>query len=239
MENDQVIDPRMMPASTEDGSRHLYEPGAIVDDSFSFDGYQVVRGEYFAHVYEPSVTFNDYRISVNKACANRLPSVDYVQILVSRNEKKLLIKPCDEWEKGSFLWCIKGIKERRPRTATCRILFAMIMRMMEWNPSYRYKLLGKLIVNKGDYLFVFDLTEPEIYQRLLRDPETGKVIKPGSSKPMYPEDWKDQFGLSVEDNRRSLQINIFNGYAVYGLSEKHDPEIPSLIPDNGEGSVNL
>jgi flavin-binding protein dodecin len=154
-----------------------------VDDSFNFDGYQVVRGEYFAHVYEPSVTFNDYKISVNKACANRLPSVDYVQILVSRNEKKLLIKPCDEWEKGSFLWCIKGIKERRPRTATCRILFAMIMRMMEWNPGYRYKLMGKLIVNKGEYLFVFDLTEPEIYQRLLRDPETGNLIlKIGSSE---------------------------------------------------------
>lgn len=24
------------------------------DDAFSYDGYQVVRGEFFAHTYEPS-----------------------------------------------------------------------------------------------------------------------------------------------------------------------------------------
>ena len=30
----------------------------IDDDSFSYDGYQVVRGEFFAHIYEPSFTFN-------------------------------------------------------------------------------------------------------------------------------------------------------------------------------------
>ena len=35
------------------------------DDSFSYDGYQVVRGEFFAHIYEPSFTFNNYKVSVN------------------------------------------------------------------------------------------------------------------------------------------------------------------------------
>lgn len=25
------------------------------DDAFSYDGYQVVRGEFFAHTYEPSL----------------------------------------------------------------------------------------------------------------------------------------------------------------------------------------
>ncbi len=222
----------------EDGLRHLYEPGAIVDDSFSYDGFQVVRGEYFAHVYEPSITFNDYKISVNKACMNRLPDVDYVQILVSRNEKKLVIKPSEECEKGSFLWRSRGKDKSSPRAVTCRVFFAMIMRLMDWNPGYRYKLLGKLIVNKGEFLFVFDLTESEIYQRLLRDPETGKVMKPSSSRPMYPEEWKDQFGLPVEDNRKSLQVNIFNGYAVYGISEKQDQAMPSPIPYNGERSDN-
>ena len=35
----------------------------IDDDSFSYDGYQVVRGEFFAHIYEPSFTFNNYKVS--------------------------------------------------------------------------------------------------------------------------------------------------------------------------------
>lgn len=36
----------------------------IDDDSFSYDGYQVVRGEFFAHIYEPSFTFNNYKVSL-------------------------------------------------------------------------------------------------------------------------------------------------------------------------------
>ena len=35
------------------------------DDAFSYDGYQVVRGEFFAHTYEPSFTFNSSKVSVN------------------------------------------------------------------------------------------------------------------------------------------------------------------------------
>lgn len=236
MDNERNNEPHTIPDTAEDQSHHMYEPGAIEDDSFSYDGFQVVRSEYFAHTYEPSITFNDYKVYVNKACTNRLSDIDYVKILVSRNEKKLAIEPCDESEKGSFMWRSKGKDGRNPRQLSCRVFFAMIMSMMDWNPSYRYKLLGKLIVNKGSYLFVFDLTEPEIYQRLLRDPVTGNVIKPGSNKPMYPEEWKNQFGLPVEENRKSLQINIFNGYAVYSIKEKKESVMISDTPHEGERS---
>ena len=52
----------------------------IEDTDFSFDGYQVVRGEFFAHTFEPSFTFNNYKVSVNMACIKKLPSVEYVQL---------------------------------------------------------------------------------------------------------------------------------------------------------------
>ena len=46
------------------------------DDAFSYDGYQVVRGEFFAHTYEPSFTFNSSKVSVNTACIKKLPDTD-------------------------------------------------------------------------------------------------------------------------------------------------------------------
>ena len=55
----------------------------IEDDSFSYEGFQVVRGEFFAHIYEPSFTFNNYKVAVNTACIKKLPEFDYVQILVN------------------------------------------------------------------------------------------------------------------------------------------------------------
>jgi len=60
----------------------------IQDDSFNYKGFQVVRGEFFSHVFEPCISFNNYKVYVNTACIKKLPNVDYVQILVNSLAKK-------------------------------------------------------------------------------------------------------------------------------------------------------
>lgn len=208
----------------------------IEDDSFSYEGYQVVRGEFFAHVYEPSFTFNNYKVSVNTACIKKLPEFDYVQILVNPEEKKLAVRPCNEDEKDSFRWC-SATNKRSPKQITCRMFFAKVLSLMDWNPNYRYKLLGKLIHSDNELLFVFDLTSPEIYKRTIK--EDGKTTT--SRTPAYPEDWKNQFGLPVEEHRAAMQINLFNGYAVFGLeedSQKQSSTEPILTVTESEESNN-
>ena len=66
--------------------------GAVIDEEFTFEGYQVVRGEYFAHIFEPSFTFNNYKANVNTACIRKFPDTEYVQILVNPDRKKLAIR---------------------------------------------------------------------------------------------------------------------------------------------------
>lgn len=192
----------------------------IVDDStFSYEGYQVVRGEFFAHIYEPSFTFNSYKVSVNTACIKRLPEVEYVQILVNPEEKKLAVRPCSEEEKDSFRWCSNG-KKKSPKQITCRIFFAKVISLMGWNPNYRYKLLGKLIRSNEELLFIFDLTTPEIYIRTEKEEGKPKFSRTAS----YPDEWQNQFGVPVEEHQNNLQINIFDGYAVFGLNETTIPK---------------
>ena len=203
---------------------------AVQDASFSYAGYQVVRGEFFAHVNEPSIIFNKCKVSVNTACVNKLTEVNYVQILVNPDEMKLAVMPCREDEKDSFLWC--GIDRKtgrkKPREITCRLFFAKIVQLLDWNPDYRYKILGKLIQSNGDYLFIFDLTATEVYQRVQREGE-----KPKSSRtPVFPSEWQNQFGLPVEEHRRSLQVNIFDGYVVFGLKNSARPENQHVIQES-------
>lgn len=71
----------------------------IDDDTFSYDGFQVVRGEFFAHIFEPSFTFSGNKVSVNTACIKKLPDTEFVQILVNPEEKKLAVRPCEETER--------------------------------------------------------------------------------------------------------------------------------------------
>ena len=64
----------------------------VQEECFSYDGYQVVRGEFFAHTFEPSITFSDSRVYVNMACLNRMPTVEYIQILINQQMKKLVVR---------------------------------------------------------------------------------------------------------------------------------------------------
>ena len=85
-----------------------------IDVNFSYDGFQVVRGEFFAHIYEPSITFNKRKVYLNTACIKKFPEIDYVQILVNSEEKKLKIgttQANSSLRKGFILGTSHGGKE--------------------------------------------------------------------------------------------------------------------------------
>lgn len=206
------------------------EDEVIQDDTFSYVGYQVVRGEFFAHIYEPSLCFNRSRVYVNMGCLKRMQDVDYVQILVNAEEKKLVIRPAGEDEKDAFLWCSIKNAVRRPKQITCRVFFAKIVHLMSWNADYRYKLLGKIIRSGDEKLAVFDLNATEIYVRTAKEGEKPKTAR----KPVFPAEWENQFGLPVEEHRKQLQVNIFKGYTVFGIREHKEPSSGDTV-DNSTG----
>ena len=65
---------------------------------------------------------------------------------------------------------------------------------------------------------VFDMTSTEVFER--KTLENGK--QKTSRIPVFPSNWKEQFGLSVEEHRKRMNVNIFDGYAVFGIKEKRN-----------------
>ena len=66
-------------------------------EDFNFENYQVVRREFFAHISEPSITFNLCKFYANAACIKRFPNADYAQVLIDREHKILALRPCEEF----------------------------------------------------------------------------------------------------------------------------------------------
>lgn len=190
----------------------------IDDDLFDYEGYEVVRGEFFAHTYEPMISFYKDKVAVNSACLRKLDGTEYIQILVNPEEKKLAVKPSDEEDKDSFRWSV-GKTKKLPRQIKCTIFFAKVFSLMGWNPEYKYKLLGKLIRSNSQLLFVFDLKSPEIFVRRT-DVESGKIKS--SRKATYPEEWQNQFGLPAKDHQNTLSISLFDGYTVFGITKEKE-----------------
>ena len=182
-------------------------------NDFDYEGFQVVRREFFAHLHEPSVTFNDCKMYVNSACLLKFPETMAVKVLINRETKVMALMPCQEGDKDSFIWCTSSKGKRRPKQITCKLFFAKIVDLMNWNPDYRYKLLGKLIRANGEVLIVFDLNATEVYQRLVIEGKKTKM----SRTPVFPAEWQNQFGLPYNEHKQYMQVNIFDGYAVYSI----------------------
>lgn len=211
--NEEALQKTIVKPSAQD---IVKEPEIHEDPHFSYDGYQVVRGEFFAHLFEPSVTLSKEKVSVNAACIRKLPDVEYVQFLVNPTEKKLAVKPCQEEMKDSFRWSSGEGKKRKPKSITCRIFFAKILHLMGWSPEYRYKILGKLYRTSSDLLFVFDLTSAETYG--IR----SSGAKNASRTAIYPEEWKNQFGVPVKEHQDTIHVNIFDDYAVFRIDREEE-----------------
>lgn len=186
------------------------------EEEIDLKGFQVVRREFFAHTREPSIAFSNGKISFSTACVRRLPEVEYVQILVNREKQMLAIRPCGELDLFSFLWGITKNGKRFPKAVTGRLFFMKVCDMMGWNPGYRYKILGRLCRANGETLFVFDLKSSETYERSSAD-ESGK--RKTSRVPVFPLEWKDQFGIPFENQHQALQVNMFDGFTLFSLKE--------------------
>ena len=199
----------------------------LEDKNFSYDGYQVVRGEFFSHLHEPSVSLSNCKVTFNSACLKKFPTVEYVQFLVNPETKSLAARPCHEDDKDAFLWCSAKNGKRTPRAITGRLFFAKLVSLMGWNQHYRYKLLGKVIRRDGEHLILFDLKATETYQRIVREGEKPRT----SRNPVFPAEWQNQFGLPVEEHQKLLQVNIFEGYTVFRVQEsaKEEPAPESVM----------
>ena len=64
----------------------------------------------------------------------------------------------------------------------------------------------------------------EVLGRADTDIATKKGLKEGekpktSRTPVFPAEWQNQFGLPVEEHRKQLQVNIFDGYTVFSVQD--------------------
>lgn len=212
-------------------------------EDFSYEGYQVVRRELFAHLREPAVVIRRDSVTFNTACIAGLEDAVYIQILVNQESRRMVVRKCEENDKDALRWCVAKPDKRKSRKMTNKIFSAMMYEMMGWNLDCRYKILGHKITFEDETIYVFDLMETEIFldikgKRAKKDTEsqftTDKAnnieetasnstdnersveeIKRKNRIPFYPKEWKDSFGLPVEEHRKALEINMLDGYAEF------------------------
>ncbi|MCH3987378.1 MAG: integrase [Lachnospiraceae bacterium] len=205
------------------------EKAAEIQKTFSYNGYQTVRRELFAHLREPQMTIRKDSITFNTACIEGLEDTVYIQILVNQDQKRLVIKKCEKDDRDSLRWCIQKNDKRKSRKITGRQFCNMIYKMMSWDNLCRYKILGHRIDYQGETLYVFELDDAEIFRERpkrtkaelekLREemtPEELEAMKQREAKasrtPFYPGDL-DTYGVPVEKHEDRVSLQSLDGFA--------------------------
>ena len=236
----------MMINQTIENTDNIDQKALELAQDFSYDGYQVVRRELFAHLREPAVVIRRDSVTFNTACIAGLEDAVYIQILVNQDNKRMVVRKCEENDKDALRWCIEKPDKRKSRKMSNKLFSAMMYDMMGWNTDCRYKILGHKITHEDETMYIFDLLETEIFmdtkrkkkanpdsvekKEVLVTAETNqtpeqnqeeiaaKVARKLNRIPFYPKNWKDSFGLSVEEHKKALETNITDGYIEFSAT---------------------
>ena len=205
-----------------------------LEKEFSFDSYQVVRKELFAHLRDPAVTVRDGNITFNTACIDGLEDVVYVHLMFSEELHRLVVRKCDENDKEALRWCVAKPDKRKSRKMTCPKFTDLIYHTMKWDKGCRYKMLGYRIEVNGETLYVFDFEVPEIFVEKKRAkkntdgegstvPDTAPETSTDTDEPVntrkgyYSDDIAGTFGLPFDDFKKSTEVRDLNGYTSVGM----------------------
>ena len=236
----------MMINQTIENTENIDQKALELAQDFSYDGYQVVRRELFAHLREPAVVIRRDSVTFNTACIAGLEDAVYIQILVNQDNKRMVVRKCEENDKDALRWCIEKPDKRKSRKMSNKLFSAMMYDMMGWNTDCRYKILGHKITHEDETMYIFDLLETEIFMDTKRkkkaNPDSlekkeelvteetdqtpeknqeeiaAKVARKLNRIPFYPKNWKDSFGLSVEEHKKVLETNITDGYIEFSAT---------------------
>lgn len=207
------------------------QKAAEIAANFSYDNFYVARRELFAHMRVPSLTIRPDSLTFNTACINGLEDVVYIELMVSNKEKRIAIRKSEENNKDSLRWCIAKPDKRKSRKMSGERFTKGIYEMMDWDPECRYKVTGYRIFFEGEYLYVFELTNPDVYhepkkrtkaekeelKKSMSEEEYSALQKKERAytrKPFYPDDVENTFGVPVKEHNSQVTLGDTGSYST-------------------------
>ena len=170
----------------------------MLQQTFSLNNDEIVRGEYFSHTNEPMLTFNPARnlVYVNAVSLKRLPDMDYALIIISSSEKRLSIYPCSTNEQHAVRLRSGGQHRNKPRQVRCYEDFSeKMLSLMKWKRDCRYRMIGYTATGNNETIIAFDLSSAEEFSSGERTADIPAQVHGG-------------FGSSFNEHRNNPLVKI-------------------------------
>ena len=175
--------------------------------------FQHIVDGFFAQTKEPALTISGKTVTVNAAAVRLFPTVDYMEILINTEDKKVAFEPCTELNIRGYQWARDKDGKRYSTTRTGLPFVLCICQIMKWDPNKRYKIRGKKVPDvTGKEILVFDLHASQGFEK----PEPGEK---GKNRSTILTGWNGVFGPMYNESESTIQVNTFDGYSFFSIKE--------------------
>lgn len=181
---------------------------------FDMRGFEVARPEFFDSNRRPFVSFQDKKLKFSVACVRKFGAQNYIEMLVNPIDQRFAIRPTPKDNKRGVLFSRPRFRDYLPCDIPAAAFIGTLYRLFDWNPEYRYRIIGTLYEKDGEIAYIFDAADSVAFFKSYLMPvnewqeESGAEVKPltqnGKLIRAIPQEWMNSFGKDYYQHEQSM-----------------------------------
>ena len=130
---------------------------------FDLRGFEVTNAALFDTNKRPYVLFQNKKIKFSTECVRRFGKDNKVEMLIHPGLRKFAVRCAAKDCRHFVQWSRPDDGKYCAKEISCSAFGDTLFELLDWGTEYKFKAYGSFLENEGDAVFLFDLSEPEIF----------------------------------------------------------------------------
>lgn len=135
----------------------------VAAGDFDLRGFEVTNAALFDSNKRPYVLFQNKKIKFGTDCVRRFGKDNKVELLIHPGLRKFAVRRAAKDCRHYVQWSRPDDGKYYAKEIPCSAFGDTLFELLDWGTEYKYKAYGSFLENEGESVFLFDLTDPEIY----------------------------------------------------------------------------
>ena len=183
----------------------------VAAGDFDLRGFEVTTAALFDSNKRPYVLFQNKKIKFSTDCVRRFGKDNKVELLIHPGLRKFAVRRAAKDCRHFVQWSRPDDGKYYAKEIPCSAFGDTLFELLDWGTEYKFKAYGRFLEEEGESVFLFDLSEPDIYiQSYLMTGTDSPTSGSGGISPLsisgkciraVPKKLADRFGSDFYSHR--------------------------------------
>ena len=135
----------------------------VTAGDFDLRGFEVTNSALFDSNKKPYVLFQSKKIKFSTDCVRRFGKDNKVELLIHPGLQKFAVRRAAKECRHFVQWSRPNDGKYYAKEIPCSAFGDTLFELLDWGTQYKFKAYGRYIESEGESVFLFDLSEPEVF----------------------------------------------------------------------------